>query len=143
VQAAFGIHQLEKARLFAVRREQIASTFFSHIAQRTNWLSAPRIAPQASPSWLALPLLVAKDAPFSRTEIASYLEDVGVETRPIVAGNIARHPVAARVPALRERHFPGADEVHERGFYIGLSPAQTDETVWRLAEAFSHFLSRY
>ena len=75
--------------------------------------------------------------PFSRKEITNYLENSGVETRPIVAGNIARHPVGDLFEELKEYTFPGADAVHERGFYIGLSPFHSDEIMDKLLESIS------
>jgi CDP-6-deoxy-D-xylo-4-hexulose-3-dehydrase len=87
--------------------------------------------------------MVGKEAPFSRHEMTCHLEQAGVETRPIVAGNIARHPVAQRFPEFRDRRFPGADHIHERGFYIGLSPVQTDAAMDRLLDVFDQFLSKY
>lgn len=143
LQAAFGIHQIEKAGVLATRREHLFSRFTTFLSKRTKDLSTPRVETKASPSWLALPLMIREDAPFSRAEITSYLESVGVETRPIVAGNLARHPVAARFPEFRSRDFKGADEIHKRGFYIGISPIQTDAAMDRLIDVFNEFLARY
>lgn len=143
VQAGFGIRQLEKADLFAQRRADIASRFNQLIAG-TPWLKTPVVAPKANPSWLGLPLMVDKSAPFSRADLTAYLEDCGVETRPVVTGNLAKHPAAKLlVPELLERSYPGADEIHNRGFYIGVSPLLTDKTVDRLIATFETFLARY
>ena len=143
VQAAFGLHQLEQAEVFAARRARLSSTFATFLSGRTRYLSMPRVEEQAVPAWLALPLMVHQDAPFSRSEMTSYLERAGVETRPIVAGNLARHPVASRFPEFRTRTFEGANAIHTRGFYIGLSPIQTDAAMDRLVDVFTEFLAKY
>ena len=109
----------------------------------TPYLAYPEVAPQARPSWFALPLLVHEEAPFSRQDITAYLEEAGVETRPIVAGNVAKHPAAHLFQALQEETYPGADTIHERGFYIGLSPAQDEGTMDRLLECFHNFFAEY
>jgi CDP-6-deoxy-D-xylo-4-hexulose-3-dehydrase len=142
VQAAFGLRQLEKADRFNTRRKEIADRFFAYLATKP-WLKTPRVDAKARPSWLALPIMVESDAPFSRNDLTSYLEKSGVETRPMVTGNIANHPVARLFPEFGERKFPGADEVHTRGFYIGLSPMQTDATVDQLMNVFNSFLENY
>jgi CDP-6-deoxy-D-xylo-4-hexulose-3-dehydrase len=87
--------------------------------------------------------MVQEQAPFSKADITTYLESAGVETRPIVAGNLARHPVAEQFRAFRGRPFVGADQIHLRGFYIGLSPMHTDANMDRLIDVFESFLSRY
>ncbi len=140
VQAGFGIRQLEKADTFARRRAEMAARFGGFISNCPS-LAMPKVAAKAVPSWLALPLMVSRDAPFTRADITGYLESRGIETRPIVAGNVARHPVGRLFPEFRERGFPGADEVHSRGFYIGLSPLQSDEAMSRLIATFEAFLA--
>lgn len=142
VQAAFGLRQLEKADAFNIRREEIANRFFKYLATK-KWLKTPKVDSQAKPSWLALPIMVDKNAPFGRNEFTEYLEKNGVETRPMVTGNIAHHPVAKLFPEFGVRPFPGADQIHARGFYIGLSPIQTDEVIDRLMSVFDNFLKIY
>jgi CDP-6-deoxy-D-xylo-4-hexulose-3-dehydrase len=143
VQAGFGLHQIERAEAFADQRAQQAARFSEFLSRRTRFLSLPRVDPKAVPSWLALPLMVRKDAPFSRSGIIAHLEREGIETRPIVAGNLARQPVAERFPELRARTFQGADEIHRRGFYIGLSPVQPNASMDRLLDVFDRFLRNY
>jgi len=143
VQAGFGMRQLEKADTFAKRREEIANKVNTYIGKST-WLHTPIVHEKASPSWLALPIMVDPSAPFKRSEFTKYLEDLGIETRPIVTGNLAKHPVTKRLlPDQLERKYPGADEVHNRGFYIGLSPLLTDETVDRLIDVFEEYLNKF
>jgi len=142
IQAGFGLRQLEKLPLFNMRRDRLASRFFTFV-DKTPFLSRPRVHPLARPSWFALPVMVSPDAPFSRGEITAYLEEKGVETRPIVAGNIARHPVGQLFREVFQGAYPGADAVHDHGFYVGLSPVQGDHDMDRLLECLQQFLSRY
>ncbi len=142
VQASFGLHQLAKADAFGQRRADMSGQFIKYLS-RQRWLSMPKVHAKAVPSWLALPIMVAPDAPFKKAELTEFLEKQGVETRPIVTGNVARHPVGALFPEFRTRAYPGADEVHTRGFYIGLSPLQTDENIARLIDVFGRFLAKY
>lgn len=143
VQAGFGIRQLEKADVFGQRRAAIAHRFNSRLADN-QWLHTPVVSPKAIPSWLGLPVMVDKNAPFSRADLTDYLEGCGVETRPVVTGNIAKHPVAEKLfPELLGRQYSGANEIHARGFYIGLSPMLMNEIVDRLIATFEKFLARY
>jgi len=142
VQAGFGLHQLARADDFAIRRAFLASRFGAFV-DRSPFLAMPVVDPRAVPSWLALPLMVSVDAPFSRAEITAYLEAAGIETRPIVTGNMARHPVAKLFPEFGARKFAGADQIHDRGFYIGLSPMQSDQSFDRLLDVFSGYLRKF
>lgn len=142
VQASFGLHQLQKLPQFNQRRIELANKFFSFIDSQP-WLSRPKSDPKASPSWFALPLLVASDAPFNRKEITNYLELKGVETRPLVAGNIAKHPVAKIFSEFSIDTYPGADIIHQQGFYLGLSPFHTGEDIDKLIECLDEFLLKF
>jgi CDP-6-deoxy-D-xylo-4-hexulose-3-dehydrase len=139
LQAGFGLVQLEKLPGFNERRESLARRFFDFI-DKSRALHRPTVAPRARPSWFALPLVIDRDAPFKRAEITRHLEQKGIETRPIVAGNLSRHPVSKLFPEFRERTFPGADQIHERGFYVGLSPMTTDRNMDDLINVFGDFL---
>jgi CDP-6-deoxy-D-xylo-4-hexulose-3-dehydrase len=142
LQAGFGLHQLQKLPVFNERREALASTFFRFVDE-TPFLSRPRVHPLARPCWFALPVMVDPGAPFERGEITQYLEEQGVETRPIVTGNIARHPVASLFEDALGGDYPGGDQVHKFGFYLGLSPIFSDDHMARLLECFDQFLRRY
>jgi len=142
VQAGFAMKQLEKADFFAERRSFISGQFIEYL-KNCAWLKTPKVEKQANPSWLAIPIIVSKSAPFSRSALTQYLEESGIETRPIVTGNIARHPVAKLFPEFNVRKFHGADHIHDYGFYIGLSPLQSNANIDRLIEVFNLFLARY
>ena len=52
----------------------------------------------------------------------------GVETRPIIGGNIARQPFFERQAKIRWNH-PGADAIHDRGLYFTCRPDLTDDEL--------------
>lgn len=142
VQAGFGLAQLEKLPEFNRQRDVFAQQFFGAF-QNHPFITFPKVDPKSAPSWLALPMRIAPDAPFSKAQLTGYLEAQGIETRPIVAGNIARHPVAEVFPAFKEGSYPGADIVHERGLYIGLSPMFSGQMMERLVETFQSFFAKF
>ncbi len=142
LQAGFGLRQLEKLPAFNRRRQVLAAKFFAFLDD-APWLACPTVHPRAQPSWFALPVMVHAEAPFTRDEITAYLETQGVETRPIVTGNITRHPVAKLFPETFAGEYPGGDAVHTRGFYLGLSPVQADGDMARLLACFENFLRMY
>ncbi len=142
LQAGFGLRQLDKIDYFTQRRERLSMKFFGFV-DASRYLSRPIVAPPGKPVWMALPCMVRPEAPFTRADLTCYLEENGVETRPIVAGNVARQPVSRLFPKLARDQYPGADDVHRHGFYIGLSPLMTDATMTRLIDTLDGFLARH
>lgn len=103
-------------------------------------LQPVEVHPAAQCSWFLFPLMMAPDAPFKQRDLTSFLEEQGVETRPIVAGSLLRHPVGKAMPDFPKENFPGADAVHERGFYIGIHPLEERVKLERVQEAFARFM---
>ena len=141
LQAGFGLVQLDRFDGFQHFRKANATRFLDRMAVHADRLSMMRVAPEADCSWFALPFLVNEDAGFTRDELASYLEANGVETRPVVAGNLARHPAAAKFPLLTVEPLPGADRVHDFGMYLGLHPVDSTESIDRLCNLIDEFIA--
>ena len=143
LQAGFGLVQLERFPMLHQQRRQNAAAFLDGFERYKDLVSVMEVHPKAECSWFALPAVVSADAPFARDELVGHLERNGIETRPIVAGSLARHPVSALYPELQGTDLPGADVVHDRGFYIGLHPVPPAGKIDRLLETFEAFLGQY
>lgn len=133
LQGAFGLVQLDRLEGFQQHRRANAERFAKSIAHLDDRCRLMQVQPKAECSWFALPMLLAPELRSERARILSDLEAAGVETRPIVAGNLARQPMTRLFPQIATGDLPGADEVHERGFYLGLHPLADDDALDRLA----------
>jgi CDP-6-deoxy-D-xylo-4-hexulose-3-dehydrase len=95
----------------------------------------------AEPTWFAFPVIVSRDAPLSRDELCAFLEINGVETRPVVAGNIARQPGFKNLMPEYVPDLPGADVIHVNGFYVGIHPIDYKIEFQKLAELLDQFIT--
>jgi len=143
LQAGFGLEQLRRLPAFNAQRIQSAAYFQKYLNRHLAIMRLMEVLPDAECSWFALPIMLTPECPFKKEEFLAFLEVQGVETRPIVAGNLTRQPVCQLYPELQEPNLPGADAVHERGFYIGLHPFEATKNLDRLAETFEQFIRRY
>jgi CDP-6-deoxy-D-xylo-4-hexulose-3-dehydrase len=124
VEAAIGLVQLERLDEFNRIRAKNHRAFvgaLSHVERVT----LPTVPKYAHPSWFGIPMFV-DDMPSLRT----WLEAHGVETRPILGGNLARQPAFVGL-GMVTGPLPGADYLHKHGLYVGLHPIESD--VERLA----------
>lgn len=143
LQAGFGLVQLDRFDGFQEFRKANAALFVERMRAHDGRLSVMKVEPGGDCSWFALPFLVSENAGFTRDELAAHLEANGVETRPVVAGNLARHPAAAKFPLLKVEPLPGADRVHDYGMYLGLHPTDSTESIKRLCDLIDEFVSRH
>lgn len=142
LQAGFGLEQMKRWPSFHAQRLENAAYFQNYLERHHDLMRLMQVAPEAECSWFALPLMLTPKCPFKKSDFLAYLEEQGIETRPIVAGNLARQPVCKLYPELQGGDLPGADAVHERGFYIGLHPFKAKKNLDRLAEVFEQFIRK-
>lgn len=141
LQAGFGLVQLGRFDGFQENRRKNATDFKARIAKHAEFISLMMVPDKGECSWFALPITINPSAPFTRTEVADYLELNGVETRPIVAGNLARHPASNKFPDLLVEDLPGADYLHDQGLYIGLHPVDSSSDLEKLGQLIDDFVS--
>ena len=89
------------------------------------------------------PIVVREDAPFSRADITTYLEERKIETRPILAGNIRRQPVYSKVDLQIRGSLTASDAITERGFFVGTWPGLGVQQVEYMVSTIQSFLERY
>jgi len=123
--AAFGLVQLGRLEELNSNRRANYERFADCLG-KTRAVRLPETQGQTSPFAIAL---MAR----GRDRICAHLEEHGVETRRIAAGNLARHP-AARRHHLYHGALPGADEVHDHGFVVGLHPVIDPQAMSTIAE---------
>jgi CDP-6-deoxy-D-xylo-4-hexulose-3-dehydrase len=141
--AAFGLIQLTKLEYNIVARERNFARHLAFFSRYQDWLTLPRQLPEARTGWLAFPLTLRPEAPFSRRDLQIFLEKCDIQTRVVFTGNILRQPAMANVAArVREEGYPEADAVMKGGILLachhGLSEAQIDhihQSFERFAES--------
>ena len=80
-------------------------------------------------SWMNLPFIVDETAPVSTKQVTDLLEASGIETRPVIAGNIVHHPAMEAVSYRRAARLDVADDVFANAFMIGCLPTATPDQL--------------
>ena len=121
---AIGLVQLERLPGFIVRRRDTARRL------RARFADLPGLRLQSEvgeSSWFGFAFTLTGEARVSRDVLVARLAAAGVESRPVVAGNFTRQPVMAHLRHEPPGPLPNADELHDRGFYIGNNPMDDDD----------------
>jgi CDP-6-deoxy-D-xylo-4-hexulose-3-dehydrase len=144
LQAGFGLRQLEKVDHFEKSRIGNANRFMSKLSRYSDYLSFMNLDAKSYCSWFAIPILINSNSKLiSVADLKHFLDFNGVETRPIVTGNIARHPAVEKFRSEIEwGHLPGSDFIHENGFYIGLHPIENDPNIDKLVNLIDQFFEQ-
>lgn len=140
LQAAIGLSQLDDLDDFIERRRRISERVRSATAQSGLKLIDPtqdlNNNPRESHSWMLLPIRVI-DEELDRDEVVSALNQLGVETRPILTGNFLAQPAASRILPLDEpaESFSVAEEISKRCFMVSAHHDLTDDQINHLCSA--------
>lgn len=142
--AAFGNAQLDKLKTFKKRREHCFNVLLKFFKPYEHLFILPKQDPRVSTQWLAFPLTLKEDTPFTRLSLVKYLEENNIQTRPIFTGNILKQPAFKNIKhRIYKDGFKVTEEIMQRGLLIGCHHGLTDEQLTRMQEVFSSFLKKY
>ena len=83
------------------------------------------------PSFFGIPILINKKYLSKKKQFFNFLRKKGIETRIIISGNFVNQP-SVKIYNLNPKNesFPKAQEIENRGFFIGLhSKSISEETL--------------
>lgn len=140
ISGAFGIHQVEKLESFIERRRKNAEYLTERLDEYSAYLYLLEEREDTFCSWFAFPIQVKKDAPFSKEDLQRHLEESKIETRPILAGNIAKQPAIKETPHRVVGELEDADFIHENGLFIGNHHKLTEEKLDYIVKVISEFI---
>ena len=143
ISAAFGLIQLKKLEKFAEIRQKNFDSLYSFFMNQ-NFFRLPKQLSQVKTSWLAFPLTINTDAPFSRMEIVKHLELHGIQTRPVFTGNVLRQPAFEKINCINmEKDYEVADNIMKNSFLIGCNHGLNEEHLEKIKTTFKVFLDKF
>ena len=141
--AAFGNAQLKKLPTFRKTREKNFLELSKFFKKFTYYFILPIQDTDVKTQWLAYPLTIKSESPFTRLDIVTFLEKANIQTRPIFTGNILKQPGFKLIENKTSGAFPATDEIMERGFVIGCHHGMEKKHLEKIKSTFSEFLSRF
>ena len=137
LQAAVGCAQLEKFPSFVIRRRQNFDRLKQALADTSEQLILPVACEHSDPSWFGF-LITCREAD-RREKLVPFLEQNGIQTRMLFAGNLTKHPC---FDVMRETktgyrivgNLENTDRIMRDTFWIGVYPGMTDAMLDDMAE---------
>jgi CDP-6-deoxy-D-xylo-4-hexulose-3-dehydrase len=139
IQAAFGLEQLKRLDEMNRQRRANVQRIRAAFARHPRWrgqLQFPEATAQLDACWFGFPFLVDPALDLDYRKFTASLLRNGVDTRPIVSGNMALQPAVRHFGIeLGMGPFTGAQAVHDRGLFIGChARALPEDTITRLVD---------
>lgn len=142
LQAAFALVQLEKLPAFGKARKSHYEELLEFFKKYEQYFILPRQTENSKTNWLAFPVIIRDDAPFGRKEFATFLENKGIQTRPIFTGNVLKQPAFKNIPhRLAEETYANTDQVMRGGMVFACHQGLTREQREYVKETVNEFLT--
>lgn len=140
--AAFGLSQLKKLDKNIEVRKQNFKTQTEFFEKHSDYFFNPVETSNTHSGWLAFPVLIKENAPFSRREFQIFLEERDIQTRVVFTGNILRQPMCSSISKrVLNDGYPNSDSIMERGVLLPVHHGLTDSMFSRLHETIDFFIS--
>lgn len=132
MQAAVGCAQLKKLPDFVACRRQNFSYLKSGLADLADRLILPEAAPNSKPSWFGFLMTCRKGV--ERNHVVQALEQHGIQTRMLFAGNLVKHPCFDEMRRTGEGYrvvvsLENTDRIMNDTFWVGVYSGMTEEKL--------------
>ena len=136
MQAAVGCAQLARLPDFVQRRNQHYALLRDAMQGLEEQLLLPKSCADAIPSWFGFPITCAPSV--DKVALTRALEENGIQTRTLFAGNLLKHPCFDTLRATGEGYrvvgdLQGCDRVLHSTFWIGVYPGMTPDMLEHMA----------
>ena len=143
MQAAIGCAQLDKFPSFVEKRKSNFARLKSNLSGLEDKLILPEACPNADPSWFGF-LITCKDG-VDRNKLVQEIENKGIQTRMLFAGNLVKHPCFDEMRKSGEGYrvvgeLTNTNRIMENSFWVGVYPGMTDEMIDYMAKVIKESL---
>lgn len=137
MQAAIGVAQIKKVSSFTERRRHNFERLYNALTDVQDKFILPESCPNSKPSWFGF-LLTCREG-VDRVKVVKYLEEHGVQTRNLFAGNLIKHPCFDEMRKTGKGYrvigsLENTDRIMRDTFWVGVYPGMTDEKIDYMAK---------
>lgn len=133
MQASIGCAQLNKLPKFIEKRRGNWELLRNKLKNLDEYIILPEAEEKSKPSWFGF-LITIKDSSIDRRGLIEYLEDKGIQTRLLFAGNITRQPLFDEYKKDKDSYrivgdLKNTDLITTNSFWIGVYPGMTENMI--------------
>lgn len=145
MQAAIGCAQMDRFPFFVKKRKENFDRLFDNLRDYEHKLVLPAACENSQPSWFGFPITCPKG--IDRNRVVAYIEEHGVQTRMLFAGNLTKHPCFDQMRQEGRGYrivgeLNNTDSIMNSTFWIGVYPGMTEEMIDYMAKIIKEAVGR-
>lgn len=142
--AAFGLVQLNNLDKNILQRQKNFERQTAFFNCHNDFFEVPIELSKANTAWLAYPIVLKENTPFSRRDFQIFLENKGIQTRVVFTGNVLRQPMmSSYAKDQNPDEFVNADRVMKNGVLLPVHHGLTDEMFEYFENTVLEFIHKY
>lgn len=143
MQAAIGSAQMDKLDDFTARRKSNFCKITAGLQGLDDFFILPQATENSDPSWFAYILTLRENLPFSRVELAQFLDQKLIETRGMFAGNLLRQPGFMNINHRVVGGLTNTDYIMNNTLFMGVFPGMTDAKIEYMTSKIHEFVKQF
>ena len=145
MQAAVGCAQLDKLSSFVEARNRHWQLLHEGLQDLDDVFILPEATTNSEPSWFGFLLTLKDDISFTRGEIVNHLENRGIQTRMLFAGNLIKHPCFDQMRTQNKGYrvvgeMKNTDRIMNQTFWVGVYPGMTEKVLVYMVKEIHNFV---
>lgn len=145
MQAAIGCAQIVKFPDFVERRIHNFNRLKKALDCVSDKLILPEACDNSKPSWFGF--MITCNEGVERNSVVQYVEEQGVQTRMLFAGNLIKHPCFDEMRKTKEGfrvvgELVNTDRIMKDTFWIGVYPGMTDKMIDYMAKTICEAIAK-
>src|SRR5688572_16634239 len=140
LQASLGVTQIKRLPQFVQARRETWDFYREAFSGLKEFFVLPEATVRSNPSWFGFTLTVREEAPFTRHELVTWLEENKVGTRMLFSGNLTKQPAYAGVNYRVSGALKKTDTVMNHTFWMGVAPIITPPMREYVVEKMMEFV---
>jgi CDP-6-deoxy-D-xylo-4-hexulose-3-dehydrase len=140
MQAACGLAQFGKLNHFIEKRKSNFSFLRDRLSTCIEFIDLVKPTNNSDPSWFGFPITLKDNAPVSRLDLLTYLDQYKIGTRLMFAGNVIKQPYMKSAEYRVSGTLTNTDRIMSQTFWVGIHPSLTEEMLDFTASKIESFL---
>ena len=143
IAAAFGVEQVKKLKKFNQIRVKNAKYLMKKLSHLSEYLDFTPPSKGRYHSYYTFPVLIKKPNKLNRLHMVNYLEDNGIETRPLFAGCLPDQPAFRKTKGRKVGNLQNSRYARDNVFFFGIHPGIGISDLNYICKVISNYMNKY
>jgi len=140
---AIGVAQLDKLSNFISIRKKNFSLLYQGLKKYESFFYLPKAEKNSEPSWFGFLVTLKDRCNFKREDLLKYLNEKGIGTRLLFAGNIVKQPyfIDYKIKHRIVENLNNTDTIMNNTFWLGVCPLIDAADIDKILKCIGEFIS--